>query len=34
MLGTGNATVTHIYNTCFTLQTSTRAFISQGFSIR
>ena len=23
MLGTGNATVTHIYNTCFTLQTST-----------
>ena len=23
MLGTGNASVTHIYNTCFTLQTST-----------
>lgn len=23
MLGTGNATVTHIYNTCFMLQTST-----------
>lgn len=25
MLGTGNATVTQCYNTCFLLETSTRA---------